>query len=124
MIIHELHKLFERDLNKIIEEIESYQNEESLWVINEGISNSGGNLALHLVGNLRTYVGKNLGDFEYIRNCEDECSSKNVPKEIPSGMIEGAKSIILKTLESLNIKKITATYEKETLGYKMTTQYF
>ena len=46
MIIQEIHKLFERDLIKFIKEIESYQNEESLWVINEGISNSGGNLAL------------------------------------------------------------------------------
>ena len=88
MIIQEIHKLFERDLIKFIKEIESYQNEESLWLISENISNSSGNIALHLVGNLRTYVGKNLGDFEYIRNCEDEYSSKNVPKEITLGMIE------------------------------------
>ena len=124
MIITELQKLFERDLNKLINEIESYQNEESLWLISEDIRNSGGNLALHLVGNLRTYIGKNLGGFEYIRNREVEFSAKNIPKETLLSMIKETKIIILTTLESLNIKQLEGIYTEEILGYEMTTQYF
>ncbi len=124
MIIVELQKLFERDLNKIIKEIESYQSEESLWLITEGISNSAGNLTLHLVGNLRTYIGKNLGGFEYIRNREAEFSAKNIPKETLLSMIKETKSIVLSTLESLNIKQLEDVYPEEVLGYKMTTQFF
>jgi Protein of unknown function (DUF1572) len=124
MIIQELHKLFERDLNRLIKEIEGYKTEESLWIIKDGINNSGGNLALHLVGNLRTYIGKNLGGFEYIRNREAEFSSKNIPKETLLVMIEETKSIVLKTLESLTISHLEEIYQEETLGYEMTTQYF
>jgi uncharacterized damage-inducible protein DinB len=124
MIIQELHKLFERDLNRLIKEIESYKIEESLWKIEDGINNSGGNLALHLVGNLRTYIGKNLGDFDYIRNREAEFSAKNIPKETLLTMIEETKSIVLKTLESLTISHLEEIYQEETLGYEMTTQYF
>lgn len=124
MIILELRILFERDLNKLSKEIESYQNEESLWVIQEGISNSGGNLALHLIGNLRTYIGKNLGDFEYIRNREAEFSAKNISKETLLEMIEETKEIVLKTVEKLTVNQLEKIYEEETLGYEMTTQYF
>jgi Protein of unknown function (DUF1572) len=124
MIIQEINKLFERDLNRLHKEIESYETEESLWIIKEGIKNSGGNLALHLVGNLRTYIGKNLGGFEYIRNREAEFSSKNIPKEILLKMIEETKSIVLKTLETLTISQLEEIYKEDVLGYEMTTQYF
>jgi hypothetical protein len=124
MIIKELHKLFERDLNRLIKEIEGYESEESLWKIEDGINNSGGNLALHLVGNMRTYIGKNLGDFDYIRNREAEFSAKNIPKETLLPILEETKSIVLKTLESLTISHLEEIYQEETLGYEMTTQYF
>ena len=124
MINQELHNLFERDLNRLIKEIESYQNEESLWVINEGISNSGGNLALHLIGNLRTYIGKNLGNIAYIRDREAEFSTKNIPKETLLNMLAETKLMVLKILESLTINQLKEIYEEEVLGYEMTTQYF
>jgi Protein of unknown function (DUF1572) len=124
MIIKELHKLFERDLNRLVKEIESYETEESLWLIKDGINNSGGNLALHLVGNLRTYIGKNLGSFDYIRNRKAEFSSKNIPKATLLTMIEETKSIVLKSLESLTVNSLEEIYVEEVLGYEMTTQYF
>jgi Protein of unknown function (DUF1572) len=124
MIIQELHKLFERDLNRLIKEIESYKTEESLWVIKDGINNSSGNLALHLVGNLRTYIGKNLGGFDYIRNREAEFNSKDIPQKILLDMINETKSMVLKTLEALTISDLEGIYKEEVLGYEMTTQYF
>jgi hypothetical protein len=124
MIIQELHKLFERDLNRLINEIEGYKTEESLWVIKEGINNSGGNLALHLIGNLRTYIGKNLGGFDYTRNREAEFNSKDIPQKILLDMINETKSMVLKTLESLTISDLEEIYKEEVLGYEMTTQYF
>ena len=54
-------EIFERDLNKLIEEINLYKQEESLWEIKEGISNSAGNLCLHLIGNLNHFIGATLG---------------------------------------------------------------
>ena len=45
MTIEILKSLYNRDLNKLKVEIESYQNEESLWKIDKNISNSGGTLA-------------------------------------------------------------------------------
>jgi hypothetical protein len=53
--------LLERDLQKLQQEIEAYQDEQTLWRIAPGISNSAGNLCLHLLGNLNTYIGAQLG---------------------------------------------------------------
>jgi len=124
MLIQELSKLYQRDLTQVYQEIEAYPNEETLWLIGEGIKNSGGNLALHLVGNLRTYIGRNLGNIEYIRNREAEFASKDIPKETLLSMIKETKKIVSKTLESLNIKQLEEICKENVLGYEMTTQYF
>lgn len=124
MLIEELKKLYQRDLNTLYQEIEAYQNEETLWMIDREIKNSGGNLALHLVGNLRTYIGKNLGNIAYIRNREAEFASKNIPKQTILEMIQETTTIVLNTLESLKINQLETIYKEEVLGYEMTTQYF
>ena len=73
--------LFERDLNRLIKEIQSYEDEKDIWRIKEGISNSAGNLALHLMGNLNHFVGATLGNTGYLRDREKEFSDKNVPQK-------------------------------------------
>ena len=72
--------LFERDLNKLIEEINLYKNEEDVWKIKDGISNSGGNLTLHLIGNLNHFIGATLGSTGYVRERDKEFSLKNIPR--------------------------------------------
>ena len=52
-----LAELYERDLDKLRTEIASYENEPDLWKTDEGISNSAGNLCLHLTGNLKHFFG-------------------------------------------------------------------
>ena len=56
-----LSDLFERDLNKLKSEIEQYPDEADLWKKGGSIPNSGGNLCLHLCGNLRHFIGATLG---------------------------------------------------------------
>jgi len=56
-----LSELYERDLNKLKTEIEQYPDEADLWKKSGEIPNSGGNLSLHLCGNLRHFIGLVLG---------------------------------------------------------------
>jgi len=83
--------LFERDLNKLVEEINLYKNEEDLWKTEEGISNSGGNLALHLVGSLNHFIGATLGNTGYVRERDKEFSLKNIPR---SQIVQDIKNTI------------------------------
>lgn len=105
-------------------EINSYQNESNLWIINKDIKNSGGNLCLHIGGNLKTYIGAELGKTGYIRNREMEFSEKNIPKE---KLIENIKETIIavtETLEKLNLEDYDKIYPQNVLGYEMTTGFF
>lgn len=83
--------LFERDINKLIEEIKLYKNEETIWKVKEGISNSAGNLVLHLIGNLNYFIGATLANTGYVRERDKEFSDKNVPR---TKMIEDLQSLI------------------------------
>ena len=73
--------LINRDLDKLITEINSYPTDNSLWVVGDGISNSGGNLSLHLCGSLRHFIGTILGEDGYIRDRDFEFSGKNLTRE-------------------------------------------
>ena len=81
MLIDIFKTLFNRDLNRLRSEIEQYKNEENLWKVEGLIANSGGNLCLHLVGNINTYIGKELGKIDYRRNRDLEFSLKDVSRK-------------------------------------------
>ena len=61
----ELITLFERDLNKMAEEVKTYKEESQLWVVKGEIKNSAGNLCFHLLGNLNHFIGAILGNTGY-----------------------------------------------------------
>lgn len=81
MITNTLIELFERDLQRLKTEIGLYKDEDNLWVLKEGISNTAGNLCLHLLGNLNHFIGATLGNTGYVRYRDDEFSLKNIPRQ-------------------------------------------
>jgi uncharacterized damage-inducible protein DinB len=110
MLIDSLQNLLERDLNKLKTEINAYQNEQNLWLVDGNVTNSGGNLCLHLIGNLKTYIGLTLGDIPYIRDRPLEFSSKNVPRtELISAIVE-TQMIVKKTLSGLTEAQLQEYY--------------
>ncbi|MCU7617589.1 DUF1572 domain-containing protein [Chryseobacterium sp. PBS4-4] len=124
MITESLKSLYTRDLNKLKIEIESYQNEEALWKIDKDILNSGGNLCLHLVGNLKHFFGTILGNSGYVRNREEEFSLKNIPKSELIQQVEETLNVVISILDQLAEEDLAKEYPIEPLGYKMTTEYF
>ncbi|MFK7924284.1 MAG: DUF1572 family protein [Bacteroidia bacterium] len=100
-MLESLRKIYRRDLAKLSSEIEAYQSDEAMWAIQEGITNSGGNLCLHLVGNLKTFIGHELGGFTYVRDREFEFAGKNVPKADLLKQIAEATEIVDQSLVKL-----------------------
>ncbi|MDQ4141718.1 MAG: DinB family protein [Bacteroidota bacterium] len=123
-MITELITIYERDLNRLKNEIESFQVDENLWKITGQVKNTAGNLCLHLAGNLKTYIGKNLGNFDYTRNREAEFNLKNVPKAQLLQQIDETKQVVISALQKLEKGQLEETYAEEVLGYKMTTGFF
>ena len=124
MLVESLKTLFNRDLNKLQEEIELYKNEANLWKIEKGISNSAGNLCLHLIGNLNSYIGSELGKTDYIRNRDLEFSLINVSKAELLNTIEKTKVVVNNALEVITSKKLEEEYPLLVFENKTTIAFF
>lgn len=124
MQIETLKTLFNRDLNKLKQEIELYQNENNLWKIEKGISNSAGNLCLHLIGNLNNFIGSELGKTNYIRNRPLEFSLKHIPKTELIVKIEETILVLNKTLAIVTPEILQQEYPILVFESKTTTEFF
>lgn len=124
MLIETLKSLFNRDLNKLKTEIESYQTENQLWEIDKNISNSAGNLCLHLIGNINTYIGAELGKTGYIRDRPLEFSLKDIPKSELISKIDATILVVNNALDSLTEADLEAIYPQIVFEKEMTTGYF
>ncbi|WP_422104066.1 DinB family protein [Winogradskyella sp.] len=124
MLTDTLIKLFKRDLNKLKDEVRAYTNEANLWLVTEGISNSAGNLSLHLVGNLNHFIGATLGNSGYVRRRDLEFSLKNVPRSEMMRQIDETLIMIETVLPQLSDTDLEKEYRRNPFEDYMTTEYF
>lgn len=73
-IAADLRVLLVRELKAFEREVEMFPDDELVWKTVPGVTNSAGNLALHVCGNLQHFVGRVLGDTNYVRDRELEFS--------------------------------------------------
>ena len=93
-MVNSLTQLFTRDLTKLKDEINAYADESKLWVTAKEINNSAGNLCLHLVGNLKHFLGATLANTGFVRDREAEFTQKDVPRaELVKGIDEAIAAV-------------------------------
>ncbi|MEJ7737124.1 MAG: DinB family protein [Chitinophagaceae bacterium] len=124
MITPVLILLFEKDLNKLIDELKLYTDEGVIWKTEGAIQNSGGNLCLHITGNLQHYIGAVLGDSGYVRNRNAEFTLKNIPRLKLLEGIQDTKTVVRDTLEQISKKELEKVYPQQVLDEPVTTEYF
>jgi uncharacterized damage-inducible protein DinB len=118
-------ELIERDLDRLSTEIESYKSEEVIWQVQAGITNSAGNLALHLCGNLQHFIGAVIGKSGYVRDREFEFNGKHVPKAEMLDSIKATKAIVKQTLHGITESTLNGPYPVKVFGDKeMSTLFF
>lgn len=124
MLLSTLQTLFERDLRKLYKEIEAYQREANLWHTEQDISNSAGNLCLHLIGNLNTFIGAELGQTGYVRDRTFEFNGKDVPRQHLLKDIVATQTMVKSVLGNLTPEQLAQEYPKVIFSGKMTTGFF
>ncbi len=124
MITKVLNSIIKRELLKLKIEIESYKDESNLWRIEKNIANSGGNLCLHLIGNLNTYIGAILGQTGYIRDRDAEFSLKDVPRKELIQKIEDTILMIDQVLPKLTEEQLEKDYPIIVLKESTSTEFF
>lgn len=107
-----------RDLNKLKEEIGLFKSEADLWKVKGDIKNAPGTLALHLIGNLKHFVGSQFANTGYVRDREKEFSQRDVSKADLIKEIDEVIKLVEKVLSELSEEKMNAEYPLEFLGAK------
>jgi hypothetical protein len=123
MMIQPYLEFFLRDLNKLKEEILLYKNENDLWKVESEIQNSAGTLALHLIGNLKHFIGAQIGFTGYVRNRDREFSDRNISREKLVFEVEEAISIVKTVLPTIKDEDFSKEFPLEMYGAKRNTGY-
>jgi len=110
MLTNHLIVLYDRELKRLIEELKAYPDETKMWIVDKEINNSAGNLALHLVGNLRHFIGAILGNSGFVRKRDLEFSDKNVPRKKLIKDIEETRKVVREVLQELTEDDLSAAY--------------
>lgn len=102
--------VYERDLRKLIDEINQFKDEKNLWKIEGTVKNSAGNLALHLTGGLNHFVGATLAHTGYVRNRNQEFEAKGVDRKTIVAQIEELIPVVTSTLNSLTTEQLEGEF--------------
>lgn len=116
MLKEALIEIFERDLKKLITEIGLYKDEKDLWIVKGEISNSAGNLCLHLIGNLNHFIGATLGNSGYVRHRDAEFNLKNILRRQLITDVEHCSAIVKETLNKLPEEDLKKNFPLEPFG--------
>jgi hypothetical protein len=109
-MIATLSGFYERDVNKLAEEINLFKNENNIWRLKDGISNPAGNLVLHLTGNLNYFIGTILAKNGYVRERDKEFSEKNIPRSQLIVEVQQIIPLIQNTLPNLSKEQLQSEF--------------
>jgi len=122
----ELAELYQRDIEKLIIEIDLFKNEENVWKTTGSIKNSCGNLALHIIGGLSFHIGDTLADTGYIRDRDQEFIAKGISRKSLTGRLRALIPLIKETILSMSEERLNEPHpkffdkENATISYVLT----
>ena len=113
-----------RELQTFIKEIEAFPSDDSVWHTRRGVTNSAGNLALHVCGNLQDFVGRVLGGTSYVRNRELEFSQREGTRAGIVAELRTTIDVIKATLPEVTDETLAADFPMQLHGKTMNTAAF
>lgn len=118
-----LANFYERDFQKLIEEINLFQNEENLWKTQGSVKNSAGNLVLHIIGGTNYLIGTLLAKTGYVRDRDLEFSQKDVKRKALIAELEKLIEMVKNTLNGFSEAEMEAIYPLIFDGAKRSNSY-
>jgi uncharacterized damage-inducible protein DinB len=100
-----------------VRELATPLSEQALWKKPVEPGNSVGHLILHLTGNLKHFIGAQLGQTGYVRDREREFTEANPPsKEKVLAGLDEAVATFRRVVEGLNAPQLEAPHPEKRFG--------
>lgn len=119
-----LAQLFARDLARLAQEVAAFPDDVLLWEVPAGMANPVGNLILHLEGNLREYIGRQLAGVPYLRDRPREFSLRGISREHLLAKVKELEQDIPSAVARLSDAQLEGEYPEAVLGRPLTVQQF
>ncbi len=113
-----------RELQGFIREVEAFPTDDSVWHTRRGVTNSAGNLALHVCGNLQDFVGRVLGGTSYVRNRDREFSQREGTRASIVADLRATIDVIEAALPNVGDQTMAADYPMQLNGRTLNTATF
>jgi uncharacterized damage-inducible protein DinB len=109
-VIDDVRRLLTRELEAFAREVELFPDDDTLWRTVPGVTNSAGNLALHVCGNLKHFVGTVLGGTGYARAREAEFATRSGRREDVARQVRETAEIVAGVLSRVPESALAAPY--------------
>jgi hypothetical protein len=123
-MIDDVRKLLVRELQALGREVELFPDDETLWRPAPGLTNSAGNLVLHVCGNLKYFVGAVLGGTGYVRDREREFAARAGARADLLREIEEAVGVVSGVLSRLSDGVLDDPYPEVHGGAQLSGRLF
>jgi uncharacterized damage-inducible protein DinB len=124
MTIDDVRRVLVRELGTIAAELEAYPDDASVWACPPGLPNAAGTLALHLVGNLRYFVGARLGGTGYVRDRAAEFATRGVSRADLRAQVDAAVQEVGDALARLTPAHLDERFPEPIGGVHLSTGRF
>jgi uncharacterized damage-inducible protein DinB len=116
--------LMARELGAFAREVELFPDDDALWRTVPGVANSAGNLALHVCGNLRHFVGAVLGGSGYVRDREAEFATRSGRRGDVARLVRDTAGVVSSVLSRLTPQVLQAPYPQSHDGAQLRCDTF
>jgi hypothetical protein len=113
-----------RELEGFKRELALFPDDESVWSTLPGVTNSAGNLAMHVAGNLQHFIGAVLGGTAYVRNRDLEFGQRSGPRENIYQQLDAAIEVVRKCLPDVSDAALDADFPEAVMGTTFRTGTF
>ncbi len=113
---------YERDIEKLIEELNLFKDEKNIWKTAGSIKNTSGNLVLHVLGNMNHFIGATLAGTGYVRNRDHEFIQTGVERKDLIDQLEQASTLVKETIESLTPEQLEKEFPYQINEVKTSTR--
>jgi uncharacterized damage-inducible protein DinB len=120
----DLSLLLTRELESFERELALFPDDESIWSTSEGVLNSAANLALHVSGNLRHFVGTVMGRTGYVRDRDAEFARRSGTRAEIQAEIADAVRTVRGVLATLTEAQLDAELTPPGVPAPITTRRF
>jgi len=110
-----------RELEGFEREVSLFPDDEMVWKTMPGVTNSAGNLAMHVAGNLQHYIGAVLGGTGYVRNREAEFSRRSGTRAEIVFELRQAATILSQVLRNVPEEKLVGEFPEALMGMRFRT---